>query len=191
MVSDVVKILSSIPVHHIVLIVDACFPQSFARMTVNVPNVGNSNVPEGKPSRWVLTSGRLEKVQDKSPFAKALCDLLETNEKPSLSIVSLGAGVMEKVRSSRKQNAWSGSLTEKEYDGGEFFFYRKTLSTIPVAKLTAPPLKYLPERMRQESYSFLNRLQAGRFKHLGIEKLLLPDTDLPDLARSHLKNRIL
>lgn len=56
-VSDVVKILSSIPAHHIVLIVDACFPQSFARMTVNVPNIGNSNMPEEKPSRWVLTSG--------------------------------------------------------------------------------------------------------------------------------------
>ena len=126
-VGEVVKILSKIPAHHIILIVDACFPQTFARITVDVPSKGDDNNPEEKPSRWALTSGRLETVADRSPFAEALRHLLENNDKPKLSIVTLGAGIMEHVRNSGLQNAWCASLTENRFDGGEFFFHRQSL----------------------------------------------------------------
>ncbi|MBE2206781.1 MAG: caspase family protein [Saprospiraceae bacterium] len=182
-VSEVVKILSAVPARHIVLIVDACFPQSFARMPVDVPPGGTPNNPEAKPSRWALTSGRLEEVADQSPFAEALRDLLENNDKPRLSIFTLGAGVKERV-----QNAWSGSLTENRYDGGEFFFYRQ--SPLPMAELapwSALTEQALAERMRHGSQQYLRRLKSGRFKHLRIEKLLLTETNLPDFVDTQVK----
>jgi WD40 repeat protein len=187
-VSEVVNILSAVPAHHIVLIVDACFPQTFVRMPVDVPPGGNPNDPEAKPSRWALTSGRLEEVADQSPFAEALRDLLEKNDKPRLSIVTLGAGVMERVRDSGLQNAWSGSLTENRYDGGEFFFCRQ--SPLPMAEpapRSALTGHALAERMRHGSQQYLTRLKSGRFKHLRIEKLLLTETNLPDFVDAQVK----
>jgi WD40 repeat protein len=187
-VSEVAKNLSSIKAHHIVLIVDACFPQTFARMPVDVPPGGDPNDPEEKPSRWVLTSGRLQEVADRSPFAEALRDLLESNDKPKVSVVKLGADVMDRLSDSDRQNAWSGSLTENRYDGGEFFFYRH--SPLPTAAQALRPAftgYALAERMQHGSQQYLNRLKTGRFKYLRIEKLLLTETNLPDFVDTPVK----
>ncbi|AEE54378.1 NACHT domain-containing protein [Haliscomenobacter hydrossis] len=187
-VGEVAKILSKTPAHHIVLIVDACFPQTFARMSVDVPLGSDDNNPEEKPSRWALTSGRLERVKDKSPFAEALRSLLESNSNPKLSIINLGAGVMERVRESGQQNAWCAPLTENRFDGGEFFFYRQ--SPAPISVQTPQPgmgAETLPHRMRLGSKQYLERLKAGRFKYLRIEKLLLTETNLPDFVDTQVK----
>jgi WD40 repeat protein len=187
-VSKVVQILSNVQAHHVVLIVDACFPQAFARKVVEVPHSTDPSPVEEKPSRWVLTSGRLEPVMDKSPFAEALRNLLERNDQSRLSIVKLGAEVMEQVGKTGLQNAWSSSLTENSHDGGEFFFYRQ--SPLPIAAPLAPQgisMADLPARMRQGSQAYLERLKNGRFKYLRIEKLLLTETNLPDLIDHQVK----
>ncbi|WP_336470201.1 NACHT domain-containing protein [Haliscomenobacter hydrossis] len=182
-VGKVVPILSSIKAHHIVLIVDACFPQTFARMTLNLPSNGDPNHPEEMPSRWVLTSGRLEPVPDKSPFAENLRDLLECNPNPKISIDVLGGQIKERV-----PKAWRDHLTDKTNAGGDFFFYRQSPTTrTDQAPQPGISTATLPERMRQGSQQYLERLKAGRFKYLRIEKLLLTETNLPDFVDTQVK----
>ncbi|MEZ4985627.1 MAG: caspase family protein [Saprospiraceae bacterium] len=177
-VSELVKILSSIHAHHIVLIVDACFPQAFARMAVDVPPSGNAKNREDKPSRWILTSGGMEKVLDKSPFAKALRDVLEKVDEKNISIKWIGAEVEKRVSNTGLQSPWVAPLTENRYDGGVFSFCRRS----PVSQADAAPAIgaiAAPQRMREGSRHYLERLKSGRFKYLRIEKVLLSETDLP------------
>ncbi|MGX5852470.1 caspase family protein [Dyadobacter jiangsuensis] len=74
-VSEVVKVLSNINAHHIVLIVDACFSEAFASMEVEVTSHSEAAAAEDLPSRWVLTAGRNGPVPNKSLFADALVDV--------------------------------------------------------------------------------------------------------------------
>jgi hypothetical protein len=123
-VREIVQSLSVYKAHHIVLIVDSCFPQAFARYEVDIIDGGHPNNPEEKPSRWVLTSGRLETVPDKSLFAEALRELLKNNIEHKLSIATLGEQVKSRVSETTSNKPWSASLTDSRHDGGEFFFYR-------------------------------------------------------------------
>lgn len=188
-VSEVVKILSQVKAHHILLIVDACFSGAFARMAVEVMPGGDPNNPEEKPSRWVLTAGRLEPVPDKSEFAEALRQVLEANDSPKISIDWVGAEVAKKVRENTRYNPWCGTLVEQRYEGGEFFFHRLTTAQrTDHAPRPASAIAQLPERLRQGSAAHLERLKKGRFKHLNIIQLLLTGNNLPGLIDTQVKS---
>lgn len=188
-VSEVVKILSQVKAHHILLIVDACFSGAFARMAVEVMPGGDPNNPEEKPSRWVLTAGRLQPVPDKSEFAEALRQVLEANESPKISIDWVGAEVAKKVRENTRYNPWCGTLVKQKYEGGEFFFRRLTTAQrTDHAQRPDIAIAKLPERLRQGSATHLERLKKGRFKHLNIIQLLLTGNNLPDLIDTQVKS---
>lgn len=188
-VSEVVKILSQVKAHHILLIVDACFSGAFARMDVEVMPGGDPNNPEEMPSRWVLTAGRLDPVPDKSEFAEALRQVLGENDRPRLSVQTLGAAVKDRVAESGRNTPACISLVEQKYEGGEFFFHRSTAvqRTDQAPRPSAAAAK-LPERLRQGSAGHWERLKKGRFKHLNIIQLLLTGHNLPGLIDTSVKS---
>ncbi len=94
----IVKYLDRSSAHHIVFMIDSCFGGKFGQVTMKAPDSGpmEMNHPEDKPSRWVISSGRIEEVLDESPFAKAIYDFLAENTIPHLSINSLYEAVRQK-----------------------------------------------------------------------------------------------
>jgi WD40 repeat protein len=175
-VSEVIKILSNIKAHHIVLIVDACFSEAFATMEIDITQQTQSAEAEDVPSRWVLTAGRNGVVPDKSPFADALIDILDKNSDTSVSINWLGAQVTKQVRDNGHGiEPLCKSLVNQKYKLGEFFFHR-------VANALEPPAPFdnanLQETLRTGSRAQFERLQKGRYKYLNIESILVSEINL-------------
>ncbi len=189
-VSEVIKILSQVRAHHIVLIVDACFSKKFAEMEVEIPSdVDRMEFPEEIPSRYVLTAGRLEPVLDKSPFAETLQQVLKENNRPKTSIHWVGAEVMQRVSENTTQKPWCGTLVGKKYEGGEFFFHRANYENLDhYLTFPTPNIRKLSEYLHKGTVSHFDRLRNGRFKLLRIEKLLLTSTNVPELIDTHVKS---
>ncbi|TDE15656.1 caspase family protein [Dyadobacter psychrotolerans] len=175
-VSEVVKVLSNINAHHIVLIVDACFSEAFAAMEVEVKPQSEAAEAEDLPSRWVLTAGRNGPVPNKSPFANALVDILTKNQTESVSINWLGAEVTKQVRSTNQRvpnnpfilEPLCKSLVDTKYKLGEFFFHRKATLQPAVGSDSAD----LAKKLWIGTDNHFERLQKGRYKYLNIEKIL-------------------
>ena len=173
-VSEIIKIISNIRAHHILLIIDSCFSEAFAKMEIDLENTIDSNNPEEIPSRWVLTAGRMQKVPDKSEFSRNLVRHLRENADSSISVALLGQHIVKSVRDSIGISPRCESLVDQKKRGGEFFFHR--LSPAPAA--VAPPLpvegQNLVQKLREGSLQQHERLINGRYKHLTIENILLP-----------------
>ncbi|SDF90259.1 WD40 repeat [Dyadobacter soli] len=175
-VSEVIRILSNIKAHHIVLIVDACFSEAFATMEIDVTQQSQSAEAEEVPSRWVLTAGRNGVVPDKSPFADALVDILHNNADTSVSINWLGAQVTKQVRDKGFDiEPLCKSLVNQKYKLGEFFFHRAA-SASPAA--TPFDTANLQQTLRAGSKAQFERLQKGRYKYLNIESILVSEINL-------------
>jgi WD40 repeat protein len=175
-VSEVIRILSNIKAHHIVLIVDACFSEAFATMEIDVAQQSQSAEAEDVPSRWVLTAGRNGAVPDKSPFAEALIGILQGNADASVSINWLGAQVTKQVRDKGfNLEPLCKSLVNQKYKVGEFFFHRAAGASQPSAPFDPENLQ---ETLRAGSKAQFERLQKGRYKYLNIESILVSEINL-------------
>lgn len=175
-VSEVIRILSNIRAHHIVLIVDACFSEAFATMEIDVTQQSQSAEAEEVPSRWVLTAGRNGAVPDKSPFADALIDILQKNADASVSINWLGAQVTKQVRDNGFDiEPLCKSLVNQKYKLGEFFFHRAAAASQPAAPFDPANLQ---NTLRAGSKAQFERLQKGRYKYLNIESILVSEINL-------------
>lgn len=175
-VSEVIRILSNIKAHHIVLIVDACFSEAFATMEIDLTQQNQSAEAEEVPSRWVLTAGRNGVVPDKSPFADALIDILHSNADASVSINWLGAQVTKQVRDKGfNLEPLCKSLVNQKYKVGEFFFHRAASASQPSAPFDPGNLQ---ETLRAGSKAQFERLQKGRYKYLNIESILVSEINL-------------
>lgn len=76
--------LNPLPCHHLAVVVDACFSGALFR---RYRSSGKSAASLEEPSRWGLTSGRLEPVLDghpgmHSPFAESMIKHLRTSPEP-------------------------------------------------------------------------------------------------------------
>ncbi|AEE54381.1 caspase family protein [Haliscomenobacter hydrossis] len=187
------RLLKNVKARHILIIVDACFGQSFTFTNIEVPKeiqLLKYERIEEKPSRWVMTSGRLETVPDQSLFAEALRNILSQNAEASLSVKTLDTLVRQQVEN-KVQGKWVPDcqlVVDEALRGGELFFHR--LSPIPATDRAPQPgisTATLPQRMWQGSQAYLERLKVGRFKYLRIEKLLLTETNLPDFVDTQVK----
>lgn len=175
-VSEVIRILSNIRAHHIVLIVDACFSEAFTTMEIDVSQESQSAEAEEVPSRWVLTAGRNGVVPDKSPFADALIDILHDNADASVSINWLGAQITKQVRDKGfKLDPLCKSLVNQKYKLGEFFFHRAASVAQPSAPFDPANLQ---ATLRAGSKAQFERLQKGRYKYLNIESILVSEINL-------------
>lgn len=175
-VSEVIRILSNIRAHHIVLIVDACFSEAFTTMEIDVSQESQSAESEEVPSRWVLTAGRNGAVPDKSPFADALIDILQDNADPSVSINWLGAQITKQVRDKGfKLEPLCKSLVNQKYKLGEFFFHRSASISQPSVPFDTANLQ---NSLRAGSQAQFERLQKGRYKYLNIESILVSEINV-------------
>ena len=169
-ISDVVDNLKTVKAHHIVLIVDSCFAGTFTR--INIQSVesdyNRENTPkEELPSRYVLTSGMIEKVPDKSLFAQALVKVFREYPKEKLTIHSLFSRIEEEMEGA-PYSPEIASIVESRYRGGGFAFYRRKETLVSDKEVNE-------ELLFSGSLNYLSRLETGRFKILHISDLLLPN----------------
>jgi WD40 repeat protein len=121
--SFLIKMFKQINAKHIFLIADACFSGS---LFIDTQRGNLENAVQSK-SRWGLTSGRLEFVDDgrqgeHSPFAKYILEYLNTNTKSKSSVTDLISYVKEKVTNETKQVPTGNALNNAGDEGGEFIF---------------------------------------------------------------------
>jgi WD40 repeat protein len=121
--SFLIKMFKQINAKHIFLIADACFSGS---LFIDTQRGNLENAAQSK-SRWGLTSGRLEFVDDgkqgeHSPFAKYILEYLNGNLKSKSSVTDLIAYVKEKVTAETKQVPTGSALNNAGDEGGEFIF---------------------------------------------------------------------
>ncbi|MCB0597230.1 MAG: caspase family protein [Lewinellaceae bacterium] len=119
----IIRLLRSIHSRHILLVADSCFSGAF----FETRNVRVRRRLMTVPSRWALTSGRVELVPDgppgkNSPFAESFLFHLEHNQKSHLGITSLYPLVLESVGSNSEQLPRCEPMLIPGHSGGEFFF---------------------------------------------------------------------
>ena len=123
---EVRKYLEAINSHHTFVIVDSCFS---GKLFVPSSARNVSHRKERDPSRWGLTSGRNEIVEDgikgtNSPFAKSLLLQLSTTDK-SLGVAELCDKVLEVVAANAAQTPRGEPLRIRGHHGGQFVFHLK------------------------------------------------------------------
>lgn len=123
---DLIRFIKATKSKHTFLIVDSCFSGAlFARIRL----AGVARL-ESKPSRWALTSGRKEPVQDgrpgmNSPFSQYLLSYLRDNAKPKLLVSELVQYVKTAVANNAEQIPIGNPLQNVGDEGGEFAFHLK------------------------------------------------------------------
>ena len=123
--SDLRNVLNKLPAKHIFLIADSCFSGT---LFANYRSTGGSiERLERDPSRWGLTAGRKELVQDgpkgtQSPFAAGLLYQLKNHVKP-LSVSELCHRVVESVTARAEQTPRGEPLRVNGHQGGQFVFH--------------------------------------------------------------------
>lgn len=125
---------------HIWLIVDACFSGLFLSKTRGYGGLQQYAELYEKQSRWVLASGREEKVSDggkgsHSPFCKALLEFLEMNENKYCCVSEIIEYVKTITENTSRQIPMGSYITNIGHEGGELILelnhglYRTELSS--------------------------------------------------------------
>ncbi|NHN26106.1 hypothetical protein FIA58_010500 [Flavobacterium jejuense] len=126
--STLFSYIKALKSHHILLISDSCFSGSiftpYRKMETSKEKLDKI------PSKWAITSGRLEPVSDgepgkNSPFAEALINILDKNTS-SLSISELSNKIVSDVAENVEQIPRGEPLQSYGHKGGEFIFTRRT-----------------------------------------------------------------
>ena len=112
---------------HFCLISDNCFSGAIFEES---ERGGGFESLENRKSRFALTSGSIEKVKDgkigeSSPFNKVLCEILEENVLPKISIEVIANQVILKFPKDIRQTPRSGTLNGLGHDGGAFILRLK------------------------------------------------------------------
>lgn len=157
--STIIKYLKAINAHHIVVISDACF--SGALFTEKFVSVQDRQ--DDIPSRWLMTSGRMEVVSDgkpgqNSPFADSLLLHLDKNKNEKLPITRLSAAVLEDVGSNNAQLPLCEPLRDVGHRGGEFMFR--------VKGSVAATQKKEREMEEVQRYNYMEETVWGKMKAL-------------------------
>lgn len=123
--SDILDWVKPIKAHHIVFIVDCCFPGALLRGSYTAADRLEENC-----SRWVLASGRLEPVSDgmpgdNSPFIKTLISGLNQNREAKIRLSDLGNRVINLTANIANQTPICHPITGLDDLGGEFSFHLK------------------------------------------------------------------
>lgn len=120
-----IKALNS---HHILLISDSCYSGS---VFSPVRAIETSKEKLDKiPSKWAITSGRIEPVSDgepgkNSPFAEALINLLNNSTEDLLGISEISNKIIAEVAGKVDQIPRGEPLQLYGHKGGEFMFHRR------------------------------------------------------------------
>jgi hypothetical protein len=114
---------------HILLIDDSCFSGAFLEKSRSAEGTFTNHYKklDIEKSRWILTSGRSEKVSDGekksgSPFANALINFLEINQSKHFSTSEMSVYVAKQTGNITIQQPRWGSIDNVGHKGGEMVF---------------------------------------------------------------------
>jgi hypothetical protein len=122
--SQIKDIIETIEAKHIFLITDSCFSGTFLMQERSMmANYSYKKLAQTK-SRWVLASGRDEKVSDgvageTSPFAKYLIKILDENQREYLSVMDIINYVSIATGSNAKQLPIGSHIENVGHEGGQ------------------------------------------------------------------------
>ena len=119
--------LNAIKSNHIFLVVDSCFSGALFKERYTYQPILDEKIP----SRWALTSGRMEPVMDgkpgdHSPFADNILFFLKNNQKERFSILQLVENVKQGTAFNAEQIPRGEPLQGVGHKGGVFFFRLKS-----------------------------------------------------------------
>jgi|GEM_PF-6344929 len=132
-----IKALSS---HHVLLISDSCYSGS---IFTPIRSIETSKEKLDKiPSKWAITSGRIEPVSDgipgtNSPFAEAIIRLLQDNNQNLLSVSELANKLVVEVAGKVDQIPRGEPLQSFGHKGGEFILRLKKQNKDPLSTADA------------------------------------------------------
>jgi Caspase domain len=121
--SEIRDFIRGIPCFHTLVMADACFAGALLTARAYEPQ-------ENAKSRWVITSGDMENVEDgvpgqSSPFAQAVSEVLTENPKTSIRADKLLQTVTMKMHNNTEQHPKGNALKDVGDQGGIFVFKRK------------------------------------------------------------------
>ncbi|MEH1009455.1 caspase family protein [Winogradskyella sp. ECml5-4] len=124
--STVIDAISGIDAKHILLILDSCFSGSFLSQTRSNVELHYLKLNQNK-SRWIITSGRNEKVSDGqpgigSPFSIILNEFLEQNTTKTFSVSELATIVSKGTGNSAKQQPIFAHIEGVGHNDGQMIF---------------------------------------------------------------------
>ena len=147
--STILDLIQGIPAKHILLISDSCFSGTFITRDRGADQILNHDELEALDSRWVFTSGSEENVGDGkvglgSPFNRNLCEFLQNNQAPSISIGEMFEAVTRMTRASSSQTPLFDLIRMPSNKGGQMILRltnTRSASDVPIVKQSFP----LPE----------------------------------------------
>ena len=124
--STIVDYISGIDAKHVFLILDSCFSGTFLEQSRSNNDFHYNKLDESK-SRWVLSSGRQEKVSDGqpgvgSPFSVILNEFLEQNYSNSFSVAEIAIAVSKGTGSISKQQPIFAHIDGVGHKDGQMVF---------------------------------------------------------------------
>lgn len=138
----VTRLIRAIKSRHTFIITDSCYSGS---IFTQKRDSSYKDRLESMPSRWLLTAGRNEPVNDgrpgqHSPFAQAVLAALEYNNEQRLRVSAFCDRVLQAVGNNSDQLPRGASLYDVGDMGGEFMFRLKDFAYAPVQE-AAPAAK--------------------------------------------------
>ncbi len=129
--STIIDSIEAIDAKHILVVSDSCFAGTLLTQTRGSDTERHYSKLDEKKSRWLLASGREEKVSDGlagqgSPFANSLIAYLEKNKNKCFSFSELAVNVTKETGSMANQQPVWGQIAAFRYEGGEMVFKIKT-----------------------------------------------------------------
>lgn len=122
--------IGDIPSLHTLLISDSCFSGSLFSGRGRNSDLAADELAR-LPSRWAICSGRHDEVvadgptDGHSPFAESIIDVLQNNERPSITAGFLVNQIIEQTRSNYDQLPDGGPLQNVGHKRGQFVFRRQ------------------------------------------------------------------
>ncbi|MBI4930865.1 MAG: caspase family protein [Bacteroidetes bacterium] len=128
--SSVKDYIEGIDAKHVLLISDSCFSGTFLTQTREIGNENQFSKLEESKSRWLLASGREEKVSDGhpgvgSPFANSLIECLVGNKKKNLLFSEISNYVLLNIDKNANQQPIVAHLDGVGHEGGQMIFRLK------------------------------------------------------------------
>jgi hypothetical protein len=124
--STIVDYITGIDAKHIFLILDSCFSGTFLEQSRNNNELHYKKLNQSQ-SRWVLSSGRHEKVSDGkpglgSPFSVVLNEFLEQNSSTSFSVAEVAIAVSKGTGGTTKQQPIFAHIEGVGHKDGQMVF---------------------------------------------------------------------
>jgi len=131
--STIIDALAGIDAKHILLIIDSCFSGSFLTQSRSTSGNYYFKLNQSK-SRWLISSGRHEKVSDGqpgigSPFSIILNEFLEKNCTKTFSVAELAVAVTKGTGNISKQQPVFAQIEGIGHEDGQFVFNLNKTST--------------------------------------------------------------